>query len=93
MSALISHKTRRVDFWTHKANQRHFFDQLATKLKICHPSDWGKVKSLTVLKQIGGCSVLRCYQSSLFQALNQIYPGFISFKNLLYRYKMEARMV
>lgn len=78
MSAHIAHNSRKVDFWTQKTNQRHFFDQLGSKLKISHPSDWGKVKTLTVFKQIGGYTVLRCYKSSLFQALNQIYPGFVS---------------
>lgn len=64
-------------FWSIKGNQKEFFDEIAARLKITSPSDWGKL-SPKVINQHGGSSIIKKYNGSFFQALQQVYPGFLS---------------
>lgn len=54
-------------------NQRKFFDQLAKDLGFTKLNDWTKLTKRELLK-LGGRRVLKFYNFSLFNALQNIYP-------------------
>lgn len=59
-------------------NRKKFMDEVAVKLDIKKPGDWGKVTLPTVYK-LGAYSLINnYYDGSLFHCLQSIYPGFCS---------------
>lgn len=60
-------------FWKSAENRKKFLDNMATKLNIKKPSDWGKVKRKD-LHTNGGSSLLN-YNSSVFSSLQSTYKG------------------
>jgi hypothetical protein len=50
-------------------NQRSFFDNLATKLNIQKPEDWGKVTGSVVMKERGGYFISNYYSGSLYKGI------------------------
>lgn len=62
------------DYWKSEQNQRKFLDGLQKKLNIQSPRDWGNITIQNVIDN-GGSGLLNHYNSSLFQALQRIYPG------------------
>lgn len=61
-----------------KNNQRKFLDNLAIKLNIETPRDWGNITIQKVAAN-GGISLLGIYQHSLFRTLKGVYTGWHSF--------------
>ena len=49
-------------------------EELAKKLKIKEPKDWGRITTRKVIEN-GGIHVLRAYQGSLYKALESVFPG------------------
>lgn len=64
-------------------SERNLFAELATKLNIRHPSDWGKISVQTVLKNGGGSVMANKYNNSLIKALHSNYPGWITNRRLI----------
>lgn len=62
-------------YWTLKINQRNFLDNLASKLNIEEPRDWGSI-TIHQVSAHGGITLLGNYQQSLFRTLKSVYPGF-----------------
>lgn len=60
--------------WVVESNRRHFFEELAQKLNIQKPSDWGNVSCETINKHSGG-SLLPQFDFSIHAALRDAYPG------------------
>lgn len=56
-------------------SERNLFAELANKLDIRHPSDWGKISVQTVLKNGGRSIMANKYNNSLIKALHSNYPG------------------
>jgi hypothetical protein len=64
-----------LDFrWKSRDDQKAFFDDLASKLGISTPRDWGRISKRKVFQQGGGGLLSNYYGSSLFKALKNIYP-------------------
>lgn len=62
-------------YWKSMENRKMLMDQIAKKLNIKNPSDWGKVTQ-NCIYELGGCSLLtRYYNGSLFACLQSIYQG------------------
>lgn len=61
--------------WTSLENRKKFLDELAVKLNIKNPSDWGKVKTHRIV-ELGGSSVLKHHNGSLLELLRSSYTGF-----------------
>lgn len=57
-------------------NRRKYLDEIALKLNINNPSDWGKI-STRELRRAGGASLLNCYNNSIFETLQSIYEGIL----------------
>lgn len=55
-------------------NCKKFLDDVAMKLNIKTPRDWGKVSQRDFYK-LGGSSLLSHYNSSIFDCLQSIYKG------------------
>lgn len=62
--------------WNSIENRKKFLDEVAVKLQIQEPKEWGKV-TLRQFEKLGGISLLRFYRKSLFLCLKDIYKGFI----------------
>lgn len=60
--------------WNSSENQRLFLEKIKKRFNIQEPTDWGKV-SVRELKNAGGESILRRYQSSLLNCLKSVYGG------------------
>jgi hypothetical protein len=58
-------------------NRRNFLDEIAKKLNIKTPSDWGKV-TYDYFCELGGGSLLGYYHGSLFACLQSVYKGIYS---------------
>jgi len=65
-------------FWLNKENHKNFLEELAVKLNIKKPEDWGSISKQS-LHERGGSTLLRHY-GSLRKALKQIFPE-IEWKN------------
>lgn len=66
-------------------NRKKFLDEIAKKLNIKKPSDWGKV-TVQHLQELGGSAFMRLYNDSLFTCLQSIYKGmYLSFRLLRYK--------
>eukprot|EP01114_Cavostelium_apophysatum_P023739 TRINITY_DN9046_c0_g1_i1.p1 TRINITY_DN9046_c0_g1~~TRINITY_DN9046_c0_g1_i1.p1 ORF type:complete len:1029 (-),score=223.52 TRINITY_DN9046_c0_g1_i1:186-3272(-) len=59
--------------WIDEKNRRKFFDDLAKEFDVKKKSDWAKVTRKDVYAR-GGAGLLRHYNSSVYQALQSIYP-------------------
>lgn len=82
-----------IGYWGNKKNQRDFFDAVAAKLQIFHPSQWGTVTNQLFIEN-GGRGLLILHGGSLWKALNAVYPGYNGIILFLYeRNHLEARMV
>lgn len=56
-------------------NQRAFMNEIAVKLNIKNPSDWGKI-TVRHVYELGGVTLLsRYYKGSLYGCLKSIYQG------------------
>lgn len=56
-------------------NRKIFLDQLALKLNIKKPSDWGKIPVKKVQEHGGNALLLTYYKGSLFHCLKSVYKG------------------
>lgn len=56
-------------------NRRKFIEEVACKLKIKTPSDWGKVTTRIVHELGGGALLTKYYNGSLFACLQSVYKG------------------
>lgn len=54
-------------------------DEIAKKLNVEYPSDWGKTGVRRVLEFKGGSSILRYYNNCMFDCLQDTYKGFLFF--------------
>jgi hypothetical protein len=61
-------------YWKSMENRRNFLDEIAKKLSINTPSDWGNVP-IWRFYGLGGSSILNYYNGSLFKCLQSIYKG------------------
>eukprot|EP01114_Cavostelium_apophysatum_P010240 TRINITY_DN23747_c0_g1_i1.p1 TRINITY_DN23747_c0_g1~~TRINITY_DN23747_c0_g1_i1.p1 ORF type:complete len:212 (-),score=32.79 TRINITY_DN23747_c0_g1_i1:90-725(-) len=61
------------NYWQNIKNQRQFMDELALKLDIKQPSDWGCVQQKTVNESYGS-GLLSEYGNSLPRLLKGVYP-------------------
>lgn len=68
------HLKRPSGFWLDKRNQREFFDELAKKFEITHPSEWSKISSSQIEVE-GGNGILLYFRRSVFRTLKSVYPG------------------
>lgn len=56
-------------------NRKKFLDEVANKLNIQNPRDWGKITT-SQIHEIGGGSLLTTYYNgSLFYCLQSVYKG------------------
>lgn len=70
-------------FWNSMENQKRFMDEIASKLCIKYPSDWGKVTGRRI-HELGGNTLLRgYYNGSLFACLQSVYKGKFFFSQLI----------
>lgn len=63
------------NFWSSMENRKLFLNELANKLDISTPSDWGKVTVKRVNKFGGGSLLTHYYKGSLFSCLQSVYKG------------------
>ncbi len=61
--------------WTNISNQRHFLDELASKLDIKVES-WSKQTTTTIIEN-GGSGLLAKYNGSLTSLLTAVYPEYL----------------
>lgn len=74
-------------------NRRRFLDEVAMKLNIKNPRDWGKVTTRRFF-ELGGISLLKYYNRSLFACLQSVYKGDRKFNyELRTRCIVETRVV
>jgi hypothetical protein len=75
-------------------NRKNFLDEIAKKLNIKTPSDWGSVTT-HMFFELGGSTLLKYYYNgSLFACLQSVYKGtYLNFIDILNRYKLEKGMV
>lgn len=59
---------------TEVANQKLFFENLASKYQLKGTTDWKKITNKVILDN-GGSSILNHYGGSIHNALSSIYPG------------------
>jgi hypothetical protein len=65
-------------YWKSMENRRNFLDEIAKKLNIKTPSDWGKVTNQQLFEH-GRSSLLgHYYNGSLFKCLQSVYKGIYS---------------
>lgn len=60
-------------YWENRANLRNFLEEIATKLNIKEPKDWGKMNNKILIRN-GGGSALSAYGNSLLKTLQFAYP-------------------
>lgn len=60
--------------WKFMGERRKFLEEVAVKMNIMHPKDWGRVTTRHLLK-LGGVGLLDHYNGSLFHALRSVYKG------------------
>lgn len=62
-----------TNFWKLQENRKKFLDELASKLKLKKPSDWGNV-TIQQIHDFGGGSLLNTYYNdSIFACLQSVY--------------------
>lgn len=82
----ISSVTR--GYWLKEENQQKFLNDLAKRLQIKTPNDWGKL-SVRRIKDLGGSSLLSLNGNSLKRTLRSVFKGFIrTYVVSLERYKV-----
>lgn len=81
-------------YWISLDNRKKFLEEIAFKLKIKKPSDWGKVTKHEFRKLGGNTLISYYYSNSLFNCLKDIFKG-VKIEVVTYacRYRMEERMV
>src|SRR5689334_2301935 len=62
-----------MGFWKRKENQKYFLEELASKLGVKEPQDWGKVTTQKIIEN-NGSSLLHIHKS-LRRALEENFPG------------------
>lgn len=60
-------------FWRDRENQIRLLKEIASKLQILKPSDWGNI-SCELFIQNGGRSLIRRF-GSVYKTLNATFPG------------------
>lgn len=78
--------------WKSIENRKKFLDEVAIKLDVKTPSDWGKVTKQRFC-EVGGSRILSYYNNSLFYCLHTVYKGNPNSPVPYRRYQMETRMV
>lgn len=71
------HRSKRVhtnNYWSNPNNAKTFLSQLASKLGINQPQDWGRI-SLQTIKEHKGRYLLDRHRGSLFLTLQSVFPG------------------
>lgn len=61
--------------WCSIDNQKKFLDEVAFKLNVKNPSDWGKVTTQQIHNLGGGSLLSHRYRDSLFHCLQSVYKG------------------
>lgn len=61
-------------FWKLMDNRRNITDEIAKKLNIRDPRDWGRITRLQI-HELGGGSLLTQYDGSPFKLLASVYKG------------------
>ncbi len=71
-------KTTPRNFWKDRKNQRTYLDYLSKKLNIQRPEDWYNMdtQSLVLKDKKAQSLLIKYYQSSLYKALESIYPHY-----------------
>lgn len=64
-----------MSYWNSMDNQKKFMNELAMKLEIKKPSDWGKVTKKEIYELGGGSMLSYYYENSLFHCLQVVYRG------------------
>lgn len=65
-------------YWKSMENRKKFLDEVALKLNINSPKDWGKVTQ-HLCNELGGSGLLRYYNGSIFACVQSIYKGIYRF--------------
>lgn len=75
---LIAKRQLPSHFWKSTENRKKFMNEIANKLNIKKPNEWGKV-TLRRIYELGGSSLLAGYfNNSLFSCLQATYQGMLS---------------
>lgn len=74
-------------YWKSMENRKLFLDELAVKLNVKEPRDWGKIPRNRIY-EFGGASLLtNYYNSSVFNCIRSVYKGLYLLEQLSeYRY-------
>lgn len=63
-------------YWKSLDNQQKFLDELAVRLEIKDPTDWGKISKRSIYAK-GGGGLLSIFHDSVFGCLQAVYKGFL----------------
>lgn len=61
-------------FWKSIDNRKNLLDQIAFKLNIKNPRDWGRITT-EKFKELGGGTLLSYYNNTLIKCLKSNYAG------------------
>lgn len=56
-------------------NQKEFMDEVAKKLNIKNPSDWGKIRTQQIFNLGGQYLIIHYYGGSVYRCLKSVYKG------------------
>ncbi len=77
-SLLCIQALRKSSKWKSMESRKNFLNEVAFKLSIKHPSDWGKI-TYQRFCDLGGRTLLNnYYNGSLFNCLQDVYKGMIT---------------
>lgn len=87
--------SRPPSYWKSMSHQKQLLDDIAIKLNIKKPSDWGKITLLQFIELGGGSVLTFYYHGSLFKCLQSVYKGSLWkwYHSFLYRCRLEDRVV
>lgn len=68
-------KKHPAKFWEQIENRKKLLDEIAYKLCIKEPKEWGKVPTRRVISIGGGYVLSRFYNGSLVEFLKSVYKG------------------
>lgn len=69
-----SNRMYNKDYWNNPNNSKSFLHDIANRLDIKKPEDWGKVTRQTI-KEHKGRYLLEKHRGSLFLTLQSVFPG------------------
>lgn len=65
---------RPQNYWNDKETQKNFLKEVAVKLRIKQPKDWG-FQTRAIINSFGGSGLLAHHNYSLYSALCNLFPG------------------